>query len=68
MFEESFNRFGYTGTGDGSFDEALRTTAKDHFANICSQLLSSRKDLIMSCPGIEKELLCGAVIDLALER
>lgn len=68
MFEESFNRFGYTGTGDGSFDEKLRTTAKNQFDNILSQLPVSRKSLVMSCPGIEKELLCGAVIDLALER
>lgn len=68
IFEESFNRFGYTGTGDGSFDEEIRETVKEQFENLASELKFSRKALIMACPGIEREMLCGAMVDLALER
>lgn len=68
MFEESFNRFGYTGLGDGDFDDNIRSKVKSQFKNLVSELKSRSKALIMACPGIEREMLCGAVIDLALER
>ena len=68
MFEESFNRFGYTGLGDGDFDDKIRSKVKSQFRNLVAEMKSRSKALIMACPGIEQEMLCGAAIDLALER
>ena len=67
-FEGDFNLWGYTGTGDGSFDDSVRSMAKDSFDNLIAELKDSKKSLIMSCPGVEKEMICGAMIDLIIER
>lgn len=67
-FESSFNRWGYIGTGDGSFDDNIRATAKKYFNNLVPEMKQSKKDLIMACPRIEKEMVCGAMMDLVMER
>lgn len=73
QFEAAFERFGYTGieTGIediGVLDETVREIVKDQFDNLCAQLKQQGKELIMSCPYVEKELVCGALIDLAIDR
>ena len=75
QFEESFNRWGYTGIEEGvAYDEAgilddtIRTIVKQQFQNLVAELKQCRKELVMSCPYIEKEMMCSAMIDLAIER
>lgn len=72
-FEEAFNRFGYTGIEEGILDvgvldENIRRIVSDQFENLCAQLKQEGEDLIMSCPGVEEEMFCGALMDLAIDR
>ena len=67
-FEDSFNCWGYIGTSDGEFDEKIRTFAQEEFDILKAELEQSRRELIMACPGREKEMVCGAFIDLIIER
>ena len=74
-FESAFERFGYTDINQGIpveemgvFDEAIRSTVKAQFENLCAQLGQQGEDLVMSCPFIEEEMICGALIDLAIDR
>lgn len=74
-FEKAFERFGYTNINQGIpaeemgvLDKAIRNTVKDQFENLCAQLKQQGEDLIMSCPFIEEEMICGALIDLAIDR
>lgn len=67
-FESSFDCWGHTGTGEGIFDDMIRVNAQENFENLMAELKQNRKSLIMSCPGIEKEMICGAMIDLVIER
>lgn len=74
-FEAAFERFGYTDIEQGIpeeemgvFDEAVRSTVKAQFENLCAQLGQQGEDLVMSCPFIEEEMICGALIDLAIDR
>lgn len=71
-FEEAYERFGYTGIEDGIHDvgvldnRIVRTVQRD-FENLRAQLQQS-EELVMSTPFVEEEMLCGAMIDLALKR
>ncbi len=74
-FSDAFNRFGYTAIEDGLpvsdwglLDEAIRNYTKDNFPNLLNQLQAEEKDLIMAVPFVEKEMLCSALLNLALER
>ena len=67
-FESSFNCWGYTGAEDGEFDESIRQFAEEEFENLLAELEYSRRELIMACPGREKEMICGALIDLVIGR
>lgn len=72
-FEEAFERFGYTGIEEGINDvgvlddQIVRTVERD-FENLRAQLWQQSEELIMASPFVEEEMLCGAMIDLALER
>ncbi len=73
QFEEAFERFGYTGIEEGIeepgvLDEAIRCLVRDQFENMCAQLREQGEGLIMACPFVEKEMLCGGLIDLAISR
>ncbi|MDO5131627.1 MAG: hypothetical protein Q4D81_01435 [Eubacteriales bacterium] len=67
-FVTSFNCWGYTGTSGGTFDQNIRDYARNNFENLKAELEQSRRELIMACPGREKEMVCGALIDLIIER
>lgn len=67
-FESSFNCWGYTGAEDGEFDESIRQFAEEEFENLLAELEYSRRELIMAWPGREKEMICGALIDLVIGR
>lgn len=75
QFEESFNRWGYTGIDEGIpddeigvLDDEIRNIASEQFENLIAELRQYKKELIMSCPYIEREMVCGALIDLIIER
>lgn len=68
MFEDSYNCWGYIGIGDGSFDDMIREQANQEFESLRAELMMTKKSLIMACPGLENELLCGAMLDLIIER
>lgn len=67
-FESSYNRWGYLGTEEGRFDDEIRNKVRNSFVNLRAQVQQDHKALVMSCPGIEKEMLCGAILDMALNR
>ncbi len=67
-FTESFERFGHTDIGEGNLDKQIKDTVLAGFKNICAQVKKEGKDLIMACPFIEKEMICSALIDLAIDR
>ena len=67
-FTDSFECWGYIGTLNGKFDKEILTFAENDFENLKSELMETRRELIMSCLGRERELICGAMIDLIIER
>ena len=72
-FEEAFERFGYTGIEDGimdtgMLDSQIARTVKENFDNLRAQLQQQSEELVMSTQFVEEEMLCGAMIDLALKR
>ena len=74
QFEEAFSRFGYIGSEDGSteeeerFDSEMQSIVRENFKNLRDQLMAEGRELVMSCPRIEEEMLCGAMLDLAVRR
>ena len=74
QFEEAFSRFGYIGSEDGSteeeerFDSEMQSIVRENFKNLRDQLMAEGRELVMSCPKIEEEMLCGAMLDLAVRR
>lgn len=72
-FEEAFERFGYTGIEEaimdtGVLDSQIARTVEENFDNLRAQLQQQSEELIMATPFVEEEMLCGAMIDLALKR
>lgn len=74
-FETAFERFGYTDIDQGIpeddmgvLDETIRNLVEEQFENLCAQLKQQSEELIMSCPFIEEEMICSALIDLAIDR
>ena len=74
-FTEAFDRFGYTGIDQGIpenmqglLDESVREMVRKNFRNLCAQVKKEGRDLIMSCPFVEKEMICSALVDLAIDR
>ena len=72
-FEEAYERFGYTGIEDGIndvgvMDNQIVRTVEREFENLRAQLQQQSEELIMATPFVEEEMLCGAMIDLALKR
>lgn len=66
-FVDSFNCWGYVGTMGGLLDQNIRKYAVDNFGRLMAVLQATRKNLIMSCPGCEKEMVCSVMIDLVIE-
>ena len=49
-------------------DSQIARTVKENFGNLRAQLQQQSEELVMSTQFVEEEMLCGAMIDLALKR
>ena len=46
----------------------MQSIVRENFKNLRDQLMAEGRELVMSCPRIEEEMLCGAMLDLAVRR
>lgn len=68
-FEKSYNTWALTGRADnGRTDRLIRNEVKKDFRNMMAEARETRKFFIMSYPGVEKEHVCGCLLDICLRR
>lgn len=74
-FQKAFIRFGYTDIQQGIpqdqiglLDEQVSHLVSENFDNLCAELYENSRELIMSVPFVEEEMICGAMIDLVSEK
>ena len=74
QFEEAFSRFGYISPGTESaqeaddFDSEILSIVRNQFKNLRAQLIAEGRELVMASPQIEEEMLCGVMMELAMQR
>ncbi len=68
-FKESYNTWGLTGRLDNGFtDRMVRDEVEKSFSNMIAEARETMKYFIMSYPGVEKEHVCGSLLDICLRR
>ena len=68
-FEQSFNTWAYMGRSDeGRSDRLIRDTVRNNFQNMHAEAQETMKNFIMCYPGVEKEHICGAFVDICLRK
>lgn len=68
-FENSYNVWALTGRADGGVtDRMIREEVRDNFRNMIAEARETMEYFIMSCPGVEKEHLCGSLLNICLRR
>lgn len=68
-FENSYNIWALTGRTDGGVtDRMIREEVRNNFRNMIAEARETMEYFIMSCPGVEKEHICGSLLDICLRR